>query len=274
MSSSPPSEEPPLKKKRGRGRKKKDSSEHEQEDTTAKWEHGFFQLAVYKANHGELSCMPKTHPLYEWVRTQRRKANPLTDDQKAALNAIGFSWHPQMDEYNALWEKRYQELVKYKEKHGHTTVPTTEGLLGRFVSEQRIVWSQIERIKMGTLDPKTVKVRHMSAERKQKLDAIDFVWTVHTKHKGWEGRFQELKVYKEKYGNCLVPQHWPTNKTLGKWVARQRYMYSLFQQGKRDMPFTQEKLDRLDAIGFDWGRTRPKTWKETSKEPNDVSCEL
>lgn len=213
--------------------------------------------------------MPKDHELYEWVKEQRRGRKGLSQDQVAALNVLGFSWNLQLDEYNALWEKRYQELVKFKNEHGHTLVPQSNKELGRFVSSQRKGWRDSQLIAKGLLDPKTRKVRTISAERKKKLDAIDFTWTAHTPHKGWDERFEELVAYKETYGNCQVPQHWPKNKTLGKWVAKQRYQYSLFQQGKRDIPFTQERLDRLNSIGFDWGNTRPNVWKSSPKEVSD-----
>jgi hypothetical protein len=41
--------------------------------------------------------------------------------------------------------------------------------------------------------------------------------------KNWNEYYQDLIEYKNKYGDCNVPQFWATDRKLGKWVAKQRY---------------------------------------------------
>ena len=53
------------------------------------------------------------------------------------------------------------------------------------------------------------------------------------KHVDWEERFNELKAYRENYGNCNVPQNYEENKQLGKWVNRQRTQHKKFQKGEK-----------------------------------------
>lgn len=64
----------------------------------------------------------------------------------------------------------------------------------------------------------------------------------------WENMYQGLVAYKEKHGDLKVS--WKSQ--LGIWVGTQRERYK-----KKKMPA--ERINRLNAIGFDWGR-----WRENS----------
>ena len=74
---------------------------------------------------------------------------------------------------------------------------------------------------------------YLSQERYEKLQGIGFVWKVWPK-RGWDENLRLLREYKDSYGDCNVPQHWPQDKTLGKFVARQRYIYAILQRMKHD----------------------------------------
>ena len=81
-----------------------------------------------------------------------------------------------------------------------------------------------------------------SAERKQRLDAIGFVWGPY--ESAWEEGFAALKVFKAREGHCRVPTaHKEGAFKLGSWVGRQR--------GNRDAT-PAEHGQRLDSIGFVW----------------------
>ena len=60
--------------------------------------------------------------------------------------------------------------------------------------------------------------------------------------------FNELVLYKEKNGNCDVPQ---SHGTLGNWANTQ---CTFFKKGK----LAQECTTQLKGIGFNWG----KPWEE------------
>lgn len=59
----------------------------------------------------------------------------------------------------------------------------------------------------------------------------------------WLEKYEALKQYKKRYGNCNVPQHWAENRSLGAWVIRQRayrkYMHP-------------ERVEKLNNLGFIW----------------------
>jgi hypothetical protein len=93
----------------------------------------------------------------------------------------------------------------------------------------------------------------LSQEKFDRLEAIGFVWAVRARTViSWDEAFQELLAFKAECGTCLVPQHHKTASgfRLGRWVDNQR-------RAQRTGKLSQEKFDRLEAIGFVWdGRLR------------------
>ena len=65
----------------------------------------------------------------------------------------------------------------------------------------------------------------------------------------WEDRFQELVMYKETHGNCLVPYNYETNPKLATWVSTQRTQYRLLKNGQISS-VTSSRIETLESIGF------------------------
>ena len=70
-------------------------------------------------------------------------------------------------------------------------------------------------------------------------------------HSKWEERFEELKDYRKKYGNCLVPRNYQQNKRLATWINKQRVHYNEFQKGEH-AKITKERIAKLKSLGFVW----------------------
>jgi len=70
----------------------------------------------------------------------------------------------------------------------------------------------------------------------------------------WDMRYGELLAYKEKHGDCNVPQRWNDNPELGVWCATQRFAY------KNNEMFA-ERVSRLEQLGFVWD-TLEAAWEE------------
>ena len=62
----------------------------------------------------------------------------------------------------------------------------------------------------------------------------------------------ELLVYKAKHGNCHVPTKYKDNTALGRWVSTQRADYKKYQEGMSKTSMNEEKIRRLEGIGFAW----------------------
>eukprot|EP00980_Cylindrotheca_fusiformis_P019764 scaffold6927_cov93-Cylindrotheca_fusiformis.AAC.2 len=79
----------------------------------------------------------------------------------------------------------------------------------------------------------------------------------------WNDQFLQLKAFKAEHGHCNVPQDFPQNQKLARWVRRQRYQHN-------HMPkhLSQRRREKLDQIGFVWDaqellwRTRFQELKE------------
>ena len=69
----------------------------------------------------------------------------------------------------------------------------------------------------------------------------------------WDNQFKELQKFQKKTGHCLVPFHYDANPSLGLWVSNQRC---------RKDKLSEDRLDRLDAIGFEW------SVRQTSSSPS------
>jgi hypothetical protein len=100
----------------------------------AKWEEMFERLVTFKKENGHC-LVPNRYPpdpsLGSWVSTQRRQykimnlkgwyeTTPMSPERVTRLESIGFAWETK-DPRHVLWETRFEQLVKYKEKHGRST---------------------------------------------------------------------------------------------------------------------------------------------------------
>jgi hypothetical protein len=152
-----------------------------------KWDEKFAELVEFQKIQGH--CNPSRDDvnyksLVIWVQDQRTmhknlrhgKPSSLTPERIQRLLSIGFQWNVAKT-LPLSWEKRYQQLVEYKEKHGHCNVPqkATPGApvgLGNWVLEQR-------RSYKTTTDQDSThpsKTKKLSTEQIEKLEKIGFQW--------------------------------------------------------------------------------------------------
>ena len=96
----------------------------------------------------------------------------------------------------------------------------------------------------------------LTQERIRRLDELGFVWSLRD---DWNKHYEELRVFRQDHGHCLVPARYAKNKRLGIWVSAQRQQYKIMQlaaqdpqQQQRPSPLTQERIDLLNQLGFTW----------------------
>jgi hypothetical protein len=167
--------------------------------------------------------------LGRWVINQRHNSQRgiLSELRRQQLDELGFVW----DAFEADWEEGFRYLTMYKEREGDCRVARSHEengfCLGDWVSRQRH--------------------RTVSEARRLRLDELGFVWD--PSEADWEEGFRYLTVYKEREGHCRIPQsHKENSFPLGRWVANQR-------QSKARA--SQERIQRLDQLGFVWKVRRP-----------------
>ena len=66
------------------------------------------------------------------------------------------------------WDVRFQELIEYKERYGHTKVPQSSPYLGNWVHQQRTHYKLMIQGKKSLMTP----------ARAEKLNAIGFIFEV------------------------------------------------------------------------------------------------
>ena len=140
------------------------------------------------------------------------------------------------------WNDLHRLLVEYEAEHGNCLVPQhypDNKALGKWVGNQR---TQYRLRREG-------KHSFLTEERIKLLEDLGFEWS--PQDNSWNDLHRLLVEYEAEHGNCLVPQHYPDNKALGKWVDKQRTQYRLRREGKQT-PLTEDRIKLLDEVGFVW----------------------
>lgn len=235
----------------------------------ALWYIRYEELVEFKKQFGHCN-VPKTYSpnfsLGKWVSTQRRKyKKTLTDDnskfceeRKQALEKIGFKWvTSNLNE--ALWQQRYHDLLEFKRQKGHCDVPhryASNLSLGEWVSTQR---REFKKKCNGWSSC-------LTEQRIQSLNKVGFQWIMKKENDViWKQRYESLLQFKRQYGHCNVPQRYPENDTLGKWVATQRREYRKRYDGKTSH-LSQSRLEALEKIDFQWQVRVDVPWKKRFEE--------
>jgi hypothetical protein len=215
------------------------------DETWMKWYH---ELETFVREHGN-SHVPRTHAntkLASWVwiqRIRRDKSNgnspPLTSDQVALLDKLGFRW----DAREEKWTERFEELKRFKEQHGHWEVEQVEGEKSKLLS-----WVSVQRNRNSS--------GQLQAERKAKLDSIDFPWAAEDKIEAkWREMYEQLKKYHAEHGDTDIPAKWDRNPKLANWVSAQR-------QRRKMGELSEEKIHLLDSLSLTWKSRDVGTWED------------
>jgi hypothetical protein len=152
-----------------------------------KWNVHLEQLRDFKKTHGHC-LVPHTFPenqhLARWVKRQRRQyklmlagqiSSTMTQERVNILNTEGFIW----DSHDIIWRERFNQLLEYKNLHGHTRVPSYCKENPRLASWVKCQRRQHKLFWEG-------KRSSMSAERTQLLNDVGFTWEVKNKKAGDE----------------------------------------------------------------------------------------
>jgi len=182
---------------------------------------------------------------YKQIQKGETPRHKLTDDQIRRLEEVVFKWSlgPQFD-------ARFEELVKFKQKFGHCSAPQTKSSeyysLGKWCNNLRTSYKQIQKGRKPCLK--------LTAELIRRLEEVGFKWIPGDPSRIFDGRFEELMKFKQKFGHCNAPQTKSSEYySLGCWCSNLRVSYRQIQKGEK--PVTKLALDniqRLEEVGFNW----------------------
>eukprot|EP00581_Thalassiosira_minuscula_P008441 CAMPEP_0183708502 /NCGR_PEP_ID=MMETSP0737-20130205/4808_1 /TAXON_ID=385413 /ORGANISM="Thalassiosira miniscula, Strain CCMP1093" /LENGTH=465 /DNA_ID=CAMNT_0025936395 /DNA_START=226 /DNA_END=1620 /DNA_ORIENTATION=- len=230
------------------------------------WKEKMEALKIFKNENGHTN-VPKTEKykqLGRFVNNQRQfyrkklegETNSLTDARVKALEEIGFVWsmkpisESRAKALQTQWENRIQDLVKFKEKHGHCNVPLKgeDRDLAKFVMNQRYYYKT-------RLEQKN----SLTSQRIEDLEKIGFVWTLKGRRDGdrflnneekWERNIEELKKFKDKFGHVNVAKSGEYVE-LGQFIGNQRYFYRRRLKGESNS-LSDDRIQTLSDLGFEW----------------------
>ena len=210
------------------------------------WGEMFLELVEFFKLHGH-SNVPDdwiAQPeLSHWVGLQRlyKKRNRLEPDQVRQLDEIGFAWSA----HDGGWDAMFAKLVEHmRPMHNGKTrdIEPSDEL-------RRWMWVQRQHMRRGDL----------LDSREKRLNSIGFDWVPYDDR--WLAMFIRLQKYRETHGDCRVPDEWPNDPKLARWVRTQRAQRS---HGK----LSPVRIEKLDTIVFDWqpardiGESEKRTWDE------------
>jgi len=249
-----------------------------------KWFEKFEELKKYKFDHGDFDP-PIKSKLYAWTSDQKlrlkkyqaaKEADNFSPDRWAEekiekLVGIGFDFMKRRkskltprkilteEEKNIAfeeWTKMYTLLKSFKEENGHCVPPA------RPITPLR-TWMEKQRVDYKKYIAK--KESSMTGLKISFLNEIDFPFTSTVVKIPWEERYAELKRFKAKYGNTMVPQGYTGQ--LGMWTQRQRNKYKDYKAGKKTS-MTEERVKLLEELGMVWQIlptpkvSEKKTWNQ------------
>jgi len=216
-----------------------------------KWDEMFHRLQRYKEQHGDCLVPPNYEEdkmLAAWVQAHASsyKSRSLKPEKRQLFDSLEVEWgnddknniisntEETTDIREVIWDEWFQRLKHYKEQYGDCHVKKCypgESELSDWVKAQRRVY----------------RLGRMKAQRKAKLESIEFEWDVNTNRVElqWHHLFRRLQRYKEHNGNCLVSQKYAKDKLLAAWVHNQRDAY---ESGS----LTAERRDLLESMDFSW----------------------
>lgn len=237
------------------------------------WEERIQALLEFQRQHGHVR-VPRRYAnnpsLGNWVSRVRQQYRDYHNDKNTTLTvqhiqqleSMGFEWEIKLGLRKDTWEERIEELLEFKEIHGHCRVPPTykeNPELAQWVLNLRQNYRLREEQRLVVL----------SQERMDELESHGFEWD--TKILKWADRLKELREFAEREGHVRVPKHYKDNPQLGRWTATQRTQYRYYQEGKPSK-LDDEQVRLLEEVGFKWcdeNKThgpRLEKWKQRLEE--------
>lgn len=273
---------------------------------TVPWEQRYNELIEFKREFGHTRVPRSFRPnpkLGDWCHFQRvifkgqghtLKNKAVLVERVRKLEEIGFAWSAETGTPKLSWDERFEQLVEFRRRNGHCNVPSFR----EFGKDGKAVQGDDDKDDLSTAThalalwvhrqrPEYAKFRHglkscLDKSRVRKLEGIGFEWGDNWKSKTltppsmepkkerrkytWEERYAQLVEYKARFGNTRVPQYWPEDPKLNHWVNEQRKNYRFRKEGKRNN-MSDERLERLEALGFEFSILKRRSKKRPADEP-------
>jgi hypothetical protein len=211
-----------------------------------RWDNMFNQLLEFKQKHGHVKVLrqyDENKKLGIWVRhwrsnyreykrTNGQKGDPERMNRLESIGLVDDSTTGDANRrVNTSWKDMYNQLLEFKQKHGHVNVPRQydeNPKLGTWVRHWRSAYRDYKRTNGQKGDP----------ERMKCLESIGLVDDSTTgdanRHvnTSWKDMYNQLLEFKQKHGHVKVPRQYDEHKKLGIWVMTNRSNYREYKRSK------------------------------------------
>ena len=193
----------------------------------------------------------------------------MTKQQFLALQSIGFDMSQKRKTYDRTvldknWDKKFNELVEFKQKHGNCDVAVRKGF-EEF--KQLANWAGLQRRKFKAKQTgnKAGRTSEISDEQVNKLASIGFSFSLQD---DFETRYKHLMEYKKEFGHTKVPVFYTGYNNLGRWAKRMR------DGIRNNEPWMDEsRRARLLGVEFDLAPRHIFTHKQKNGSEEDTGLE-
>jgi hypothetical protein len=225
----------------------------------SKWREKYDELVNYRARTGHCRVPPKYNEnptLASWVARQRAFYKrmkegdndvPITEERVEMLNKLAFEWSIGTARFSSAydWRQKFEELKEFHDREGHFRVDKDEyPQLSEFITTMRQHYIRFNDGKRSLL----------TEERVNEMERVGFYWDEFEEE--WVRLYEELMAFKAREGHCHVPLSYADCPGLIGWMTAQRASYGQMKEGK-DSHLTEEKVRKLNDIGFDWEQISP-----------------
>ena len=231
------------------------------------WEKNFKEAVEYYKLHGTIDVPASTRTesgfaLGHWLQNMRsvRKGQSqqraLTDDQIKRLDQLGMRWE---NYHENQWMTAYKAAKAYWEKHGNLDVPVSycspEGIaLRKWINRQQYAFDYPEKRTIQLDEQRIRLLKEIGIPKKIERDS-------------WQRNFEIARRYQEQFGTLDVSQNIVFEGVwIGKWLGLQRKAYQADQ-------LTEEKIRKLEEIGFDWMSRAERQWQTHLQEAKQFALE-
>jgi hypothetical protein len=227
------------------------------------WYDMYNQLLEFRQKHGHVKVphqYNENKKLGMWVghwrrnyREHKRTNGQIGDPERMKrLESIGLvddiTTGYEKVKNNKIWYDMYNQLLEFKQKHGHAKVPqryNENKKLGMWVNKWRCEYREYKRTNRQKGDPERMKCL-------ESIGMVDDITTGYAKvdaKENWYGMYNQLLEFKQKYGHVAVPKQYNENPKLGKWVVTWKKAYRVYKKTNRKKG-DPERMKRLESIGL------------------------
>jgi Helicase associated domain len=205
-------------------------------------------LEQYKRINGNCNVPHRSSEdtsLGTWVSHQKRDRDSLTSKQKSKLEALGFHFCTRQERLEDQWRTKYNKLIIFKSKFGHTNVPYYNQAHGAELSK----WSK----ELGRWVKTQRHLRNtntLASWKESLLNKLHFEWRPEKKRQAqrdkiWFNNYSILVKFHKEEGHASPKIGVVGGEAFYIWMKTQRR--ALKENRMRD-----DRKQLLDKIGFVW----------------------